>query len=253
MPTEDALDWFTPLTNSNQELVRQIAAAISSQPITHDFGANDALFDGAFASAFGSYLKAWHFFNKHALSKKTFEYGLCHSFNSTGRVADIQKSATVAGHDVTIEGQSFSCKTETGCSSANKAVISKFFEARWIGNCDGDRNKIADELSRRFLSHTKSYSKILMLRAFDVEIGDVAAVSYTLHALDVSKFASAIQALKPDDFTLPRNSRGGCSARLVAEGLDIATVGIDASVEKITLNRINLDAFTRLFKWSISI
>lgn len=246
-------EWLHNLSAADQALLRQIGKAMC-QPIQMQQHSQSTIFDKRFGEAFAGYLRTWHFFNSTPLIKKTFEYALIHCFEATGREGRIESNPVSAGYDIELEKVRYSCKTQGGkLRSEFRGHISKMFEARWIRDCAGDRDLIAEKLAERFNEHTSKYKSILMLRALqETRSDDVVTVRYSLFELPQAMF-EGVKTLRGPDFTKPQSASSGCSARVHWEGEDVATIGVDGSVEKITVGRINLRRAIHHFTWEFSL
>ncbi|OOE84210.1 hypothetical protein BZG73_10095 [Salinivibrio siamensis] len=100
-------------------------------------------------------------------SKIHFEYGLEEAINlaadKSGRKAQL---ATIGnpGHDITINGERYSLKTQAGKSTNFHFIhISKWMELGKNPNWGQDET-VLTELRKEFLSHLQGYERILVLR-----------------------------------------------------------------------------------------
>ncbi len=111
---------------------------------------------------FGDALRIHHCFSREPFSKDKFEYALERVINLCGMQAELAPKGN-PGHDITINGQRFSLKTQADKNlRENKLHISKFME---LGK--GDWSNKDDELiglRQQFLYHMRSYDRILSLR-----------------------------------------------------------------------------------------
>ena len=112
---------------------------------------------------FGDVLRIHHCFSKEALSKDRFEYALEKTLNLCGKTAALAASRTNRGHDLTVNGVSFSLKTQADKGIKETEIhISKFMEmgkGKWPKTADGLK-----VLRETFLRHMDAYERIFMLR-----------------------------------------------------------------------------------------
>lgn len=112
---------------------------------------------------FGDVLRIHHCFSKEALSKDRFEYALEKTLTLCGKTAALAASRTNRGHDLTVDGVSFSLKTQADKGIKETEIhISKFMEmgkGKWPKTADGLK-----VLRETFLRHMDAYERIFMLR-----------------------------------------------------------------------------------------
>ena len=112
--------------------------------------------------SFGDALLVHHCLSKESLSKDRFEYMLERAVNSSGQRAAIAPRGN-PGHDITINGEKFSLKTQADASLKLDSIhISKFME---LGSGEWSNNPMhLIGLRNQFLDHLKEYERILILR-----------------------------------------------------------------------------------------
>ncbi|MBY0523369.1 MAG: hypothetical protein K2R98_08215 [Gemmataceae bacterium] len=152
-----------------------------------------------------------------------------------------------AGHDITVDGVAFSMKTEAGASiSATHLKISKFMEARWIREC-----KTGVDFHRgmaKLLKHLSHYQRIIVLRVFHVT-EPVAGVRYDLVEIP-HRLLSRVSTLNPVDFS-PRRVSGTSRATVKLGGQDAFHVRLDGSVEKVTIDRLDIQRCRPHASWTV--
>lgn len=113
-------------------------------------------------ASFGDALLIHHSLSREPLSKDRFEYMLERSALLSGKQARIAKRGN-PGHDLTIDNEKFSLKTQADASIRVDTIhISKFMElghGKW-GNDPKDLGGLRDQ----YLDHMKQYDRILTLR-----------------------------------------------------------------------------------------
>ena len=121
------------------------------------------LFNEQSVSHLGAQMILHHAFTTSAFTKFAFEYGLEKSLNLTGLEA-ILASQGNPGHDISVNGQRFSLKTEAARNAKPAYVhISKWMELGKNTNW-GDDPDVINELVNEFLTHMGQYERILVLR-----------------------------------------------------------------------------------------
>ncbi len=123
---------------------------------------NSDLVDACLLRDFGDVLRIHHCFSKESLSKDRFEYAFERILNQCGKQAVLAPKGN-PGHDITIEGEPFSLKTQADANiKEDKLHISKFMElgkGHWSA-----RVKDLEGLRDQFFEHMKSYDRIFSLR-----------------------------------------------------------------------------------------
>lgn len=124
---------------------------------------NSNLVSDVFLEEFGVHLLAHHGTASRPLTKEQFERAMERVMKLAGRKAD-RSPAGNPGHDVTIDGEKFSLKTQADAHiRADSLWISKFME---LGRGDwSNKPEQLEGLRTQFLTHMKNYERILSLRA----------------------------------------------------------------------------------------
>lgn len=117
-----------------------------------------------FLEEFGVYLLAHHGTASRPLTKEQFERAMERVMRLSGREAG-RASAGNPGHDITIDGQNYSLKTQADSNiRVDRLWISKFMElGRGVWT---DQLQQLEGLRDQFLHHMGNYERILSLRAF---------------------------------------------------------------------------------------
>ncbi|KGS65880.1 putative type II site-specific deoxyribonuclease [Burkholderia pseudomallei MSHR7527] len=154
------LDWataLTALTSSQQEWVQAVISQFQLDfRFTRDAG-SDLITDAVLANL-GDALRIHHAFSRQALSKDRFEFALERALNRAGKPAQLVKSRTNPGHDITIENFRASLKTEAASGiKPHQLHISKFMEL-------GKGEWQLELLREAFLSHLSNYDRIFSFR-----------------------------------------------------------------------------------------
>lgn len=119
----------------------------------------------------GDRLLSHHAGSRQALSKDRFEFALEAALNDSGIPAQLVRSRTNRGHDLTIAGTPVSLKTEAAANIKEDSIhVSKWME---LGKGEWKLPLLRD----LFLEHMRSYERIFTLRCLDT---DPAQVRYEL-------------------------------------------------------------------------
>lgn len=137
-----------------------VAAVIAQFKLPHRFTGNpqsDLITPGVL-EGIGDALRIHHAFSRQALSKDRFEFALERVMNQNGAQAFLANSRTNRGHDITINGHTFSLKTEAASNiKADSLHISKFME---LGRGEWQLPLLRD----LFLEHMRNYERVLQFR-----------------------------------------------------------------------------------------
>ena len=156
------------LTDSQLHWVEEIVQQFSTRS---KFILNESnLFDDCMIRSFGDALLVQHCFSKQPMTKDRFEYVLEAVSNICGHTAALAGRG-LRGPDITIEGETYSLKTQAERSIREDEIhISKFMElgkGKW-GTDPSDLVGLRDQ----FLEHLKFYDRILCLRALSTPPSD---------------------------------------------------------------------------------
>jgi type II restriction enzyme len=111
---------------------------------------------------FGDCLQAHHANSYQALSKDRFEYALEWALNESGISAELARSRTNRGHDITIGNIRVSLKTEASRNIREHTIhVSKWME---LGKGIWELSLLRD----LFLEHMQSYERIFILRCLSL-------------------------------------------------------------------------------------
>jgi type II restriction enzyme len=148
--TEDQLNWLVSLVDEFEKK--------SEYTVATDWD----LLTKELVESFRDILRIHHCFSKEPFTKDKFEYALESLANKYGFKAVLAQRVH-PGHDITINNQKFSLKTQADKSiRADRIHISKFMElgkGRWGSNVEDLRG-----LVEQFFNHMKEYDRILVLR-----------------------------------------------------------------------------------------
>lgn len=145
------------LTPAQQEWVKSAIHAFGAACQFDRAPDSDVVTDAVLASL-GDRLLSHHAGSRQALSKDRFEFAFEAALNASGITAQLVKSRTNRGHDITIRGIPVSLKTEAAANIKDESIhISKWME---LGRGEWKLPLLRD----LFLDHMQSYDRIFTLR-----------------------------------------------------------------------------------------
>lgn len=151
--------------------IKWVEAIVEQFIVAYDYEIIDSnLFDDCILNSFGDALLIHHCMSKESFSKDKFEYVLERVENFCGNDSQIAIRGN-PGHDITINGERFSLKTQADRNIKEKEIhISKFMElgqGQW-----GDDPEDLMRLRDQFFRHMSSYERILSLRTLSKSPSD---------------------------------------------------------------------------------
>jgi len=155
----DALRRLTPTQ------LQWIKATILALGVPHKFwrASDSDIVTQAVLDNLGDRLLIHHMGSRQALSKDRFEFAFEASLNDSGVSAQLVKSRTNRGHDITIDGTPVSLKTEAAANIKVDSIhVSKWME---LGKGEWKLHLLRD----LFLEHMQSYARIFTLRCLDID------------------------------------------------------------------------------------
>ncbi|OAB58325.1 hypothetical protein AY600_09650 [Phormidium willei BDU 130791] len=244
MFTERLIEALKKLTDNQIRILAELAEKLGNtiekpNKIDSDFVTQE------FWEDFSARLLAYHAFHEERLTKKSFEYIVLASSNSTGKRAELITNPNHPGQDIIINNVAFSLKTE-GSKSIKKdeLTISKLMEARWIRDCKTKR-QLVKGIQDHIMSHLSSYERIFCLRSFNRD--DYLEYELVEIPLDLLKLVSQIKSSNLG----PLTKNGGCSANVIHQGKKAFTLRLDGSVEKVTIANLMIENCIRHAVWKI--
>jgi len=166
----EIIDTLRRLTPAQQDWVK---SAIHAFGAAYQFDRaldSDVVTDAVLASL-GDRLLSHHAGSRQALSKDRFEFAFESALNASGITAQLVKSRTNRGHDITIRGIPSSLKTEAAANIKDESIhVSKWME---LGRGEWKLPLLLD----LFLEHMQSYDRIFTLRRLK---DDGAKIRYEL-------------------------------------------------------------------------
>ena len=159
---KELLELLGKLSKSKLAYVAGVVTGLVGDMAEHRKKDSDLVSD-VFLEEFGVHLLAHHGTASRPLTKEQFERAMERVMKLAGRTAE-RSPAGNPGHDITIDGQKFSLKTQADAHlKADSLWISKFME---LGRGEwSDKPEQLEGLRTQFLTHMKNYERILSLRA----------------------------------------------------------------------------------------
>lgn len=166
----EIVDTLRRLTPAQQSWVKSTIHAFGAACQFDREPDSDVVTDAVLASL-GDRLLSHHAGSRQALSKDRFEFALESALNASGITAQLVKSRTNRGHDITIRGIPISLKTEAAANIKDESIhVSKWME---LGRGEWKLPRLLD----LFLEHMQSYDRIFTLRRLK---DDGAKIRYEL-------------------------------------------------------------------------
>ncbi len=200
-----------------------------------------------FATNFRTRLQLHHATHEEVFKKKTFEFAFKAASIVAGRSAAMDANATSAGYDVKVDGVRYSLKTEAGKRpSTSQIKISKLMEARWIRECRTGQDYLVN--MDKVVRHIGHYDRVVILRAFQVKT-PFQGVRYDLWEIP-HELLRLVTTIKAEDFSA-RMKSGTSTVVVKSNGKAVYKLRLDGSVEKITLEKLQLTACRVHASWSV--
>lgn len=150
-------DSLIKLTNDQFSLIETITLQLAQPYHRMERWAKSDLINDCMLETLGDALRIHHCFSREPLSKDRFEYALERSANLCGYTTELSPKGN-PGHDITINNERFSLKTEAAKNIKPDFIhISKFME---LGKGTWD----LDTQRQRYFKHIESYERVLIFR-----------------------------------------------------------------------------------------
>lgn len=148
------------LLNLSPSQLEWVQGVLDQFQLKHQYWRNPAsdIITDLVLERLGDALRIHHAFSRQALSKDRFEFALERALKLSGIQADLVDSRTNRGHDIAINGQKVSLKTEAANGIKRDIIhISKWME---LGKGPWE----LPLLLQNFLDHMKGYDRIFTMR-----------------------------------------------------------------------------------------
>ncbi len=163
----EALDRLTP---AQQQWVKAVILAFG-MPRIFWRAPNSDIVTKAVLENLGDRLLSHHANSRQSLSKDRFEFALEAALNASNIPAQLVKSRTNRGHDISIKNTPVSLKTEAAQNIKEDTIhVSKWMEL-------GKGEWVLSRLRDIFLEHMRSYERIFTLRCLS---SDPSRIKYEL-------------------------------------------------------------------------
>ncbi|CAK0768533.1 Type-2 restriction enzyme SmaI [Gammaproteobacteria bacterium] len=158
----EIIEMLRRLTLTQQKSIKETILAFG-KPRNYWRASDSGIITQTVLDNFGNCLLSHHVGSRQALSKDRFEFALEATLNDSGIPAQLVKSRTNRGHDLTIAGTPVSLKTEAAANIKENFIhISKWME---LGKGEWKLPLLRD----LFLEHMQSYERIFTLRCLDTD------------------------------------------------------------------------------------
>jgi hypothetical protein len=158
-------DFLEALDGLRPSQLQWVKGAILAFKVPHEFhrSVDSDIVTQAVLENLGDRLLSHHAGSRQALSKDRFEFSFEAALNDSGIVAQLVKSRTNRGHDITIDGVPVGLKTEAAANIKENIIhVSKWME---LGKGAWELPLLRDA----FLEHMHSYDRIFTLRCLSVD------------------------------------------------------------------------------------
>ena len=167
---QELLESLGRLTPAQQQWVRAAILAFGMPRVFWRAQDSDIV-TRAVLENLGDRLLSHHANSRQSLSKDRFEFALESALNASNIPAELVKSRTNRGHDITIRSAPVSLKTEAAKNIKENTIhVSKWMEL-------GKGEWVLSRLRDIFLEHMRSYERIFTLRFFS---SDPSKIKYEL-------------------------------------------------------------------------
>lgn len=154
---EEIVTILKGLTDDQQRWIQKSIKAFKVPQKFQRLDSSDLITEAALKSL-GDRLITHHAGSKAALSKDRFEYALEEAMSLAGFRAELAKSRTNRGHDITINGTPIALKTQADKGIKENLIhVSKWME---LGKGPWELERLRD----LFLEHMQNYDRIFTLR-----------------------------------------------------------------------------------------
>lgn len=158
----EIVDALHRLTLTQQQLIKTTILAFGA-PRKYWRAKDSDIITQAVLDSLGDRFLSHHAGSRQALSKDRFEFAFEAALNESGIPAQLVKSRTNRGHDLTIAGTPVSLKTEAAANIKEDSIhVSKWME---LGKGEWKLPLLRD----MFLEHMRSYDRIFTLRCLDTQ------------------------------------------------------------------------------------
>jgi len=149
------------LSPEKLDLVATVVERLS-RPVEITVKDASSVFSNDFAGRFADTLQIHHAFSTDSFTKDKFEHAMCYVLNQCGTAAELAPRGN-PGHDMTVEGERWSLKTQADRSIRMDSLhISKFME---LGRGQWEDESHLPGLRDSMFRHMGSYDRILSLRS----------------------------------------------------------------------------------------
>lgn len=167
---QELLEALSRLTSTQQQWVKAAILAFGMPRVFWRAPDSDIV-TRAMLENLGDRLLSHHANSRQSLSKDRFEFALEAALNASNIPAQLVKSRTNRGHDITIRGVPVSLKTEAAKNIKENTIhVSKWMEL-------GKGEWVLSRLRDLFLEHMQSYERIFTLRCLS---SDPSRIRYEL-------------------------------------------------------------------------
>jgi type II restriction enzyme len=198
---EKTIARLSRLTASQLGLLNGILDTFERPIASHRLSTSDVV-NKEFLIAFGDVLKLHHSMSQDYLDKHRFEAAIERVYNAIGRTASLPDNRCNPGHDLTVDGEAWSLKTQGDKGIKRDTLyISKFME---LGIGAWGNEKDLAGLRDQFLRHMRAYKRIFQLRYFRLKSTNLSPIEHYYELVEIPK--KLLAEAKRGDITMMHNS-----------------------------------------------
>ncbi|WIH03956.1 hypothetical protein KHF85_13975 [Xanthomonas translucens pv. graminis] len=169
MSNQDRDDWMKAYEQLSPAQQASVLRSVRAYAAPKEFWRNPSsdIINDAVLNSLGDRLVEHHGGSRQALSKDRFEFAFERALQEGGFSAELAKSRTNRGHDLTVDGVFVNLKTEASAAVKDDFIhVSKWME---LGRGPWD----ISFQRQQFLDHLKNYNRIFTLRRLAPSNGKV--------------------------------------------------------------------------------
>lgn len=198
---QDIVGRIETLTAGQLKLLNAVIDAFK-QPVESTRLPTSDVASEEFVSAFGDVLNLHHILSADYLDKHRFEAAMERVLNAIGRAASRPGNRCNPGHDLTVDGDSWSLKTQGDKGIKESTLyISKFME---LGRGQWQNAQDLQGLRDQFLAHMRCYRRIFQLRHFRLN-DTLAPATHFYELVEIPK--KLLSESKHGEISMRLNSR----------------------------------------------
>lgn len=243
----DRLEVLSGSLGATQVEILAEMAAMMTAPVKVKINPVSDFVNKRFAGALGDILQMHHALSTESFTKDKFEFALERIFHRLGVEAELAPPGN-PGHDLTVDGERWSLKTQADARIDSESVmISKFME---LGKGEWGSPENLGSLRDSMLKHMDGYDRIFSLRCLSPSVNSSRGLEYELVEIPKSLLAEARGVLCRENEKSTRLPRSGYCTVADAGGRVKFQLYFDGGAEqKLTVRSLRADLCTVHARW----